>query len=65
MITRRKDLLTAVHQSFTNLEQSLGPHDPAVIEAKRVILIRLAELHMIDSLDDASILESLGGLPIQ
>ncbi|HMG87754.1 MAG TPA: hypothetical protein VK574_18610 [Terracidiphilus sp.] len=65
MITKHKDLLAAVCESLKGLEEAIGPRDPAVIEAKRVILVRLAELHMIDSLDDASLLASLPNLPRQ
>jgi hypothetical protein len=45
------------------MEQASSPTDPAVIQAKRAILNGLAELRMIDALDDATTLAALTSLP--
>jgi hypothetical protein len=63
MITKRKELLTAVCTVFRNMEEASSPTDPAVIQAKRAILNGLAELHLIDALDDARTLATLTALP--
>ena len=63
MLTRHKDLLTALCTVFRSMEEASSPADPAVIHAKRAILNGLAELHMIDALDDASTLASLTAIP--
>ena len=63
MITRRKELLTAVCTVFRNMEEASSHTDPAVIQAKRAILNGLAELHMIDALDDGPTLATLTALP--
>ena len=53
MLKERKELLTAVCTVFRNMEEASSPTDPAVMQAKRSILNGLAEMHMIDALDDA------------
>jgi hypothetical protein len=63
MITRHKELLSAVSIVFRNMEEASSPTDPAVIQAKRAILNGLAELHMIDALDDGPTLAALTALP--
>jgi hypothetical protein len=45
------------------MEEASSPTDPAVIQAKRAILNGLAELHLIDALDDARTLATLTALP--
>ncbi len=62
MITSNKGLLTAICTAFRHLDQASSPTDPAVVLAKRFILNGLAEIHMIDALDDASILAILTAL---
>ena len=63
MITRHKELLTAVCTVFRSMEEASSPTDPAVIQAKRAILNGLAKLHMINALDDASALATLTAIP--
>lgn len=48
---------------FRSMEQASSPTDPAVIQAKRALLNGLAELRMIDALDDATTLAALTSLP--
>jgi hypothetical protein len=59
MITERKELLTAICTVFRSMEEASSPTDPAVIQAKRSILNGLAEIHMVDALDDAPVLAAL------
>ena len=63
MITAKKELLTAIFTFFRCLDEASSPTDPAVIQAKRAILNGLAEVQIIDALDDASILATLTALP--
>jgi hypothetical protein len=59
MITERKELLTAICTVFRSMEEASSPTDPAVMQAKRSILNGLAEIHMVDALDDAPVLAVL------
>jgi hypothetical protein len=63
VITEHKALLNAVCTLFKHLDAASSPTDPAVVQAKRAILNGLAELHMIDALDDASTIAALTALP--
>jgi hypothetical protein len=63
MIADDRNLLFAICTIFRELEEASGVTDPAVIQAKRALLNGLAELRLIDALDDALILESLTALP--
>jgi hypothetical protein len=65
MITKHQELLTAICTVFRNMEQASSPTDPAVMQAKRAILNGLAELRMIDALDDAPTLAALTAVPPQ
>jgi hypothetical protein len=63
MITKHQELLTAICSVFRSMEQASSPTDPAVIQAKRALLNGLAELRMIDALDDATTLAALTSRP--
>ena len=63
MIAEDRSLLIAICSHFRDLEEASGPSDPAVIQAKRALLNGLAELRLIDALDDALILATLTALP--
>jgi hypothetical protein len=63
MIAEDRNLLNAICRIFRDLEEAGGPTDPAVIQAKRALLNGLAELRLIDALDDAGILATLIALP--
>jgi len=63
MIAEDRSLLIAICAHFRDLEEAGGPADPAVILAKRALLNGLAELRMINALDDALMLATLTALP--
>jgi hypothetical protein len=63
MISKHQELLTAICTVFRSMEQASSPTDPAVIQAKRAFLNGLAELRMIDALEDARTLAALTALP--
>ena len=65
LTTAKKELLTAICSAFGRLDEASNPADPAVILAKRFLLNGLAEMRLIDALDDAAILNSLIGVPRQ
>jgi len=63
MLKERRELLSAICTVFRNLEEASSPSDPAVMQAKRSILNGLAEIDMIDALDDRPVLAALTALP--
>ncbi len=63
MLKERRELLNAICTVFRSLEEASSPSDPAVMQAKRSILNGLAEIHMIDALDDGPVLAALTALP--
>lgn len=63
MITANRELFSAICAAFRHLDAASSPTDPAVIKAKRAILNGLAEVHLIDALDDASTIADLTALP--
>jgi hypothetical protein len=64
MLRERKELLNSICTVFKYLDDSSSPTGPAVIAAKRTILNGLAELHLVDALDDASSIAALTALPL-
>ena len=63
MLKERRELLSAICAVFRSLEEASSPSDPAVMQAKRSILNGLAEIDMIDALDDGPVLAALTALP--